>query len=291
LEHRDESPTTATVDPPPRTASLARAVMVGAASMALGGCVVLVVEFVLNRGRDGLFDLSWPSVLVGYPILGAVVGWMSHRNPETRTRARGIGIPEGYYATGPVSDEACEARLRRLRTSVWTGFGGGVVAALAAAAVDFAVRGWPFVGGTLSGGLVLLPLLGAGFGFGLGQRRGDPKPSPRDARFGMRTLMILTAYLALLLGFGMRISRVGNEARLLHEKSRAASRSADFYRKGLADYHANLGRNPPRPSLDPQNVDVFRRLAEYQEQLVEKYAKAAQAPWLPVAPDPPPPNY
>lgn len=276
--------------PAPRTVSLARAVMVGAASMALGGSVVLAVEFVSNRGHFRLSDLSWPSVLVGYPILGAVVGWMIHRNPETRTRARGIGIPEGYYATGPVSDEACEARLGRLRESVGTGFGGGVIAALAASAVDFAVRGWPFVGGTLSRGLVLLPFLGAAFGFGLGQRRGDPKPSPRDARFGMRTLMILTAYLALLLGFGGRVSRVSNGAWSLHGKSRMASKSAKFYRDGLARYYANLGRNPPRPSLAPENVDVFRRLAEYQEQLAEKYAKAAQTPWLPVEPDPPPPN-
>lgn len=290
MEIAEPGAPTATTDPPPRTASLARAVIVGAGSMTLGGCAVLAVEFLLNRGQSRPSDLSWPSILVGYPILGAVVGWMSHRNPETRTGARGLVPPEGYYATGPVSAEASEARLRRLRTSVWTGFGGGVIAALAASAVDFAARGWPFVGGTLSGGLVLLPLLGAGFGLGLGQRRGDPKPSPRDARFGMRTLMILTAYLALLLGFGMRISRVSTEASLLHVKSRMASKSARFYRDRLDEFYANVGRNPPRPSLDPQNVDIFRRLAEHQEQLAEKYAKAAQTPWLPVAPDPPPPN-
>ncbi len=290
MEHRDESPTTAALDPPAQTGSLARAVMTGAGASLVGASVVLVLELVLSRGRTRISDLSWPLPLVGFPILGAVVGGMSHRNPETRTRARGITPPADDYATGPVSAEAREARLHRIRKSVWTGFSAGVVAALAASAVDFAVRGWPFVGQTLSGCLILLPLLGAGFGFNLGQRRGDPKPSLQDARFGMRTLMILTAYLALLIGFGMRVSRTSTTARWLHAQSLAASQSADFYREILANDHAKRASKPPQPSLAPQTVEVYRRMVEYQEQLAEKYARAAQTPWLPVAPDPPPPR-
>ncbi len=41
--------------------------------------------------------------------------------------------------------------------------------------------------------------------------------------------------------------------------------------------------------LAESNVSEFGKLADYFEQLTEKYAKAKEQPWVPVAPDPPRP--
>lgn len=335
MECQNEATTTATVAPLGRTGSLARALCLGAGAGALGGCVGLAFEFLMHRGQTRLADLAWPAAVVAWPIMGGLFGWLVHRNPEARGR-HGFRRPEDYFAIGPVPDEVREARDRRVRRSVWTGFAGGVFAALASAAVDFHFRGWPHVGGTLTGGLFLFPYLGSMLGFNQALRRGDPKPSLRDARFGMRTLMILTAYLALLFGLGMRVSRVSNAVNLSLVRSQNAVQTADLFRKILDQNLANVGRSANAEALragripeglDPsqaeflksldatatedfkklrygaiadgeqrqadlavKNVDVFRRLVAYQEQLAEKYAKAAKEPWLPVAPDPPPPQ-
>jgi hypothetical protein len=312
-----------------RTGTIVRFVLGGAGLGALMGAVISAFEYFLH-GR-GVRDIALTTFLIVYPAVGAILGWFTGRNPA----GHGWKRPAGFFATGPLSEEERETRGRRVRKSVWIGFGGGIAVGLATSALDFAWRGWPYLSGTLGSGLFFFPYFGACLGRNLGLRPGDPKPSIRDLRFNMRTLMILTAYLAVWLALVGRTSGISGAARTYLAKSQSARAMtavfqkildesiADAKRSGNAD-ELRAGRIPDgldasqkvflksldqtateeyreyrygliadgeqrRAELGAENVKEYTRIVDYEKALAEKYAKAAQEPWLAVEPDPPRP--
>lgn len=312
-----------------RIGTIIRFSLGGAALGALMGVASAGIECLI-RAR-ALREVPLTTFLIIYPVVGAIVGIWAGRNPF----ARGWKRPEGFFAAEPLSAEEHEARRRRVRKSTWIGFGGGIAVGLATSALDFAWRGWPYLSGTLGSSLFFGPYFGACLGFNQGLRPGDPRPSRRDLRFNMRTLMILTAYLAVWLALVVRTSGISGAARTYLIKSQSAremtsvfqkildesiaeakrSRNADELRAGRIpdgldasqkDFLKSLDRNATeeykkyrygliadgeqrRAETGAQNVKEFTRIVDYEKALAEKYAKAAQEPWLAVAPDPPRP--
>ncbi|WP_165073224.1 HlyD/EmrA/EmrK family protein [Paludisphaera rhizosphaerae] len=176
------------------------------------------------RARS-LRDVALPTLLIVCPIVGIASGLAVSRHPY----ATGWRRPPGFFAEGPIPDDEREARARRLRKWVWTGFGVGIVAALVNAALDFAWRGWPYLGDALGMGMFLGPYFGALMGMNLGLRPGDPKPSLRNFRLSLSTVMILTAYLAFWLGLVVQTHQVTSAAKIaLNNYHNAQSGGAVF---------------------------------------------------------------
>lgn len=210
-----------------RPASMARFALTGALLGGLVGGSTLGLESLLQA--RSLRDVSLTTFLIVYPVVGAILGAFWSRNPEARRWRRG----PGFFATEPLPDEERAGRARRVRRSAWIGFGAGIVVALAASALDFTWRGWPYLSEMLNSSLFFGPCFGAFLGFNLGLRAGDPKPSTRDVRFRMRTLMILTAYAALWLFLVVRTSGVSGAARKYHNMAQSARETAKVYQTVL----------------------------------------------------------
>ena len=121
-----------------------------------------------------------------------------------------------------------------------------------------------------------------------------PKPPPEDdwpparPRFTVRHLMILVAASGVALGFALALSR-------RHEQFRR--RSDAHYRAGSAlmqrhqlpfDRPSQFSRRDAGDALSSRGPDVARafRWARFHWEQGEKYAEAADRPWLPVAPRP-----
>ncbi len=216
--------------------TIVRFVLGGAAFGAVMG--ISSAGFVyLIQGRS-LRDVSLTTFLVVYPAVGAIIGGWTGLTPH----ARGWRRPLGFFATEPLSAEEREAREGRLRKSVWIGFGGGIAVGLAASALDFAWRGWPYLSEMLGSSLFYGPYFGACIGLNLGLRPGDPKPSPRSLRFSMRTLMILTGYTAVWLALVVRTSGVSGAARSYLAKSQNARELQAVYQKILDRCRADAER-------------------------------------------------
>ena len=173
-----------------------------------------------------------------------------------------------------------EERAGRVRRSMWLGFGFGILLGLATSAIDFAWRGWPYISGALGFNLVFYPFVAALIARNAALRRGDPKPSRRDFRFGMATLMILTAYLAFYLAVMARTARLGGVARAAQNNSRSARTMADIYRRlldqALRDKERSknaeelrAGRIPP--GLDPSQAAFLKSLDGTATEEYRKY--------------------
>jgi hypothetical protein len=225
-----------TAEAPATPWATARNVLLGAAFAALGGGAVAASDSLL-RDRNPR-DLPLTTLLIVYPILGAVFGWLYSRNPH----AKGWKRPPGFFAEGPIPPEERDARVGRIARSMWTGFGSGIALGLVASVLDFAWRGWPFLSETLMSSLFFFPYCGALIGLNLGMRPGDPKPSLRNLRFRTRTLMILTAYAAFWLWLVVSTSRASGAARLYHSKSRGAQMTMPVFQKLLDDAVKDMGR-------------------------------------------------
>ncbi|APW60305.1 hypothetical protein [Paludisphaera borealis] len=208
----------------------------GAAIGALVGVLQSALEYFL-RARN-VRDVSLTTFLIVYPVVFAIIGWIQSRNPAARRWRR----PTAFFATEPLSAEEDEARGRRVRKSVWTGFGTGIVVGATASALDFAWRGWPYVSEMLLFSLFFFPYFGALLGLNLSLKPGDPKPSIRNLRFRMRTLMILTAYLAICLAVAVQTSRVSGAAKIYHFKARNAVTTGGVFQGILDQQIADLGR-------------------------------------------------
>lgn len=187
--------------------SAARSVLGAALGGLVGGLIAAAIELLI-RARS-LRDVALPTFLIVYPMAGGVLGWAVSRNPYPR----GFRRPPGFYADGPIPDDEREERARRRRGWVWLGFGLGVAFALVNAALDFLWRGWPYLSDSLGTGMYIGPLFGVVQGFQVGTRAGDPKPSLRDLRLRMSTVMILTAYLALWLGLVVQTRQLTSAAK------------------------------------------------------------------------------
>jgi hypothetical protein len=217
--------------------------------------------------------------LILYPMIGAGLGCLIRRSPAATRWVR----PATFFAVEPLSAQESEERGRRVRRSASMGFGTGLVLALVATALDFAWRGWPFLAPTLIIALLLYPYVGVLIGFNLGLRQGDPKPSIRHLRFRMRTLMILVAYVALLLGLGSEAARVSGAARQCHAKALTAQAMIDVFRglleKSLVDLarrknaeELRQGRIPA--GLLPSQKDFLKSLDTTANEEYKKYRYA-----------------
>ena len=96
------------------------------------------------------------------------------------------------------------------------------------------------------------------------------------------------AVVAVVLGAGMMARRAGDR------KARASHHSLVEVelRSQLADFR--IGRALLRDGLTPAAAEALGARIEaaisYHAALFRKYERAARYPWLPVAPDPPPPD-
>lgn len=219
-----------------RMRTTVRCVLVGAAIGMMMGASATAAQYFLRA--KNLRDVSLPTYLIIYPAVGVITGWWAGRNPH----AGGWKRPLGFFATEPLSPDEREARARRVRKSAWIGFGGGIAVGFATVALDFAWRGWPYLWETLGFDLFFFPYFGALIGLNLGLRPGDPKPSPRNLRVGLRTLMILTAYLGVCLALMVRTSGISGAARVYLSKSQGAREMEALYQKILDQSIAEAGR-------------------------------------------------
>lgn len=190
-----------------RPAAVWRSILGGTLlGMAIGAGPVAIDVYLRARSPR---DVALPTFLIVSPIIGVALGLAVGRLPY----ATGWRRPPGFFAEGPIPDDEREERGRRLRKWIWTGFGLGIVIALVNAALDFTWRGWPYLGDALGMGMFLGPYFGALMGLNLGLRPGDPKPSLRDFRLRMSTVMILTAYLAFWLGLVVQTRQLASAAK------------------------------------------------------------------------------
>ncbi len=140
------------------------------AGITLGG-VSGLGEFLIRRRN--LDDVALPIYVFLYPLVGLGLGWLIQKYPHAGHWVR----PHDFFSNVPLSQNDAKARERRVRRFVGTGFGVGIVVATLAAVLDFDWRGWPFLLGTLIGGLLFCPYMGMLLGYNLSLRPGDPKPA------------------------------------------------------------------------------------------------------------------
>ena len=174
--------------------------------LARGLLPAVVFGWLLFLGADAR-SLPLATFVIVNPMICAGLGCLFHRYPT----ARRWNSPS-FFATEPLSAKETRERERRKNTFVWAGFGSGIVTALLATSLEVACRGWPFLAVTLIPTLLIYPWLGALAGLTFGLRQGDPKPSIRRFGVSLRTLMIVVAYLALLLGLGQGAVQLSGEA-------------------------------------------------------------------------------
>ena len=107
----------------------------------------------------------------------------------------------------------------------------------------------------------------------------------RLPRFRIRTLMIAVAVVGLLAGLVVALTR--RSAGLRQQAASFAQVSNQEALQGMyieRRYHWGPAE-PEKPIIAAH----FRR-SDYYAALRAKYERAARRPWLPVAPDPPPPQ-
>jgi hypothetical protein len=203
--------------------------------LLLGG-VSGVAEFLIRRRN--LDDVAWPIYVFLYPLVGLGLGWLLDKYPHARRWVR----PHDFFSTAPTSQKEDEVRDCRVRRFVGIGFGVGIVVAILAAVLDVPWRGWPFLNGTLIGGLLFCPSMGVLIGYKLSLRPGDSKPSIRNFRFRTRTLMGLVAYVAVLCGLGSQVGRYSSLAMLYHSRALNARSMVDVFQDLAEKNRVNLMR-------------------------------------------------
>lgn len=195
----------------------------------VGGGIVGVsgagMEYLLRQRN--LREVSLPTSLILYPLLGLGLGWLTSKFPHAQTWMR----RKDFFSVEPLPQEEAESRARLVRTFVWRGFACGIAVALTGALLDFSWRGWPFLGFSLIGGLVFYPYMGMLLGYSLGLQPGHPKQSIKNLRFRMRTLMFMVAYVAILCGLGVQVGRYSSLAAIYHAKALSAGSTAETFRE------------------------------------------------------------
>jgi len=200
------------------------------------GGTIAGTEFFLRH--TDLKEVAWPVYVFLYPLVGLGLGWLLYKHPHAQRWVR----PRGFFSVEALPQEEVEARSRRVRQYVWIGFAVGIVVAISAAVLDFAWRGWPFLSLTLIGGLLFWPYISVLIGYNLSLRPGGPKPSIKNFRFRLQTLMVIVAYVALLCGIGSQVGRYSKLAMLYHTRALSARSMVNVF-QGLAETNrVNLKR-------------------------------------------------
>jgi hypothetical protein len=123
-------------------------------------------------------------------------------------------------------------------------------------------------------------------------------------RFTVRRMMVLVAIAAVLFGVEAWIRARQRRLRNIAEFHRGAARTAEakaskvfrllenvdprLSQQGRRDLEDRVAENLYPDPTSPEHRAV--RLARFHRALVTKYDRAADDPWLPVAPDPPDPE-
>lgn len=101
-------------------------------------------------------------------------------------------------------------------------------------------------------------------------------------RFTVRRLMVVVAVAAVAIGgaaWVVRVGRLASDYRRLH--ARHSSEVQRYHEEASKALRSRNGRD---------RYVLASRLADYHARLESKYGHAAHNPWLPVDPDPPPPE-
>jgi hypothetical protein len=191
----------------------------------------------LFRGRD-LHAVSLPAYLLVYPLVGLGLAWFGYRNQNAWRWLR----PRDFFSDLPLPPEEAAARGDRTRRFMWTGFGAGIAVALLGTALDFPWRGPPFLAGAFISGMVMYPYFGMLLGFNMSLRPGGPKPSIRNFRFRVGTLMILVAYVGILCGLGSVASRYSRLAQQYRANALSSRTLADVFQGLLEKNQSDLKR-------------------------------------------------
>ncbi len=200
----------------------------------IGGIAAAGVEYLL-RGRN-LREVALPTYLLVYPLIGLGLCWFGYRNRHVWRRIRS---PD-FSSVEPLPPEEAAARGGRIRRFRWIGV--GIAGALLATALEFPWRGWPFLASTFVTGLLFYPYIGMILGHNFSLRPGDPKPSIRNFRFRMQTLMILVTYLGIVCGLGTVASRYSAAARQFQAKALNSQTMVDVFQTVLERARADLKR-------------------------------------------------
>jgi hypothetical protein len=170
----------------------------------LGGAVIglaagfsaelVLVHAALHRGAGAVRETPLFAFLVFFTAWGVGLGATLFR--KARQQRENAAEPGGALEPS-TSQEALERRRQRRARSIEWALGIGVALALVATALDSLLREWYIFPIELVVNLLFFPALSVALGLNLSREPGDPRPSLRELRIHMRTLMILVAYLAL----------------------------------------------------------------------------------------------
>jgi hypothetical protein len=118
----------------------------------------------------------------------------------------------------------------------------------------------------------------------------------RPPRFRLRTLLVAVAVAAVMLGVIVPMVRL--RARY-SERAAGHGGSAQFYlehARAADQGHGGCMKIGARGSIQEikaayrRVAPKYRRIADYHSLMARKYERASRYPWLPVPPDPPPPD-
>ena len=212
----------------PRVGSSRGFLLFGLGGGLFAGVYCLAFELWM-RGTE-LRDVSIPTFLLLYPMIGLAIGWRNASLPKA-VSWRG---PADFSSEGTKSTEIETEIQRRWRTSVYQGFGVGLAVALLNIAFDFLWRGLPFLTANVIQSVWFYPVMGCLIGFFQGLRRGDPKPWLFRPRFRLADMLVVVGYLALLMGLGSEAERISKTARIYYTKE-GYSRSISKRMEGLIE--------------------------------------------------------
>jgi hypothetical protein len=177
----------------------------------------------------------------------------------------------------PAPDNVDERKRTRRR---YFGFVFGIVLGFMLTALQVKIQGYGILPGLLIWDLICFPCICLHMAHNLGKPRGARRWTWKLPQLRTRTLMVLVAYVALLLGMWVSTERLGSQARDYYQRCMSARVLADTFRvQGhKAEEQASLkrksvevlrsGRVPD--SLDPAQKEFLRSL-DADSTLTPKY--------------------
>ena len=108
-------------------------------------------------------------------------------------------------------------------------------------------------------------------------------------RLTIRLMLVLVAVAALVLAVEATRRRMVDLSRAYMRRAMEHQDKADVASLSALECQEALERGrPPDPKYAKWSIG-YRRLFEFHRTMRRKYLRAATRPWLPIAPDPPPP--